>query len=154
MLLPRELHRHVGCQQIHVDRQQEAADHQQHRQGADETRHMLHIFEDVVGLADEERVAPEMVEALADEGMVEREARQQRARRQDGERHEHHEWRFMHRMLAVAVPAMARMCVVRMIAAAGLVMRVVVDFGSRRLLDVVRSRRVGRVEERHEHEPP
>ena len=55
----------------------------------DPARDLVHVVQDVVVLAVEERRAPELVLALADEVVVEHEAGDDRAERQNSQRDQH-----------------------------------------------------------------
>ena len=58
---------------------------------------------------EEERALPELVVALADEGIVEEKAGDERAERQHGERDQHDERALVRRMIAVVAMLVVRM---------------------------------------------
>ncbi len=66
---------------------------------------MLHVLENVILLAEEQRLAPERLVTSADEEVAEGHAGESRAERQHRERNQHHQRRFMRRMFAVAMIA-------------------------------------------------
>src|SRR5208282_6271291 len=73
----------------------------------DERRDMLHFLKDVIFLAQEQRLPPKRLVAAADEEPAKDHARESRAERQPRQRDQHHGWRLMYRMIAMAVLVVA-----------------------------------------------
>jgi hypothetical protein len=73
----------------------EARNHGDQRRQLHPHRHVVEIVQDVVVGQQEQRALPEGVVARADEGVLEDDAGEQRARGEDEQRHQHHRRRFM-----------------------------------------------------------
>jgi hypothetical protein len=69
---------------------------------------MVHVLEDRDAGRREQRTLPERAVVVADEDLVEGEAREQRAHRQHGERHEHHPGTLVRRVVPVVAVLVVR----------------------------------------------
>ena len=94
---------------VHVPGEAEAEGHHDRRQPRDQGRDVVDLLHDLVVGAEEQRALPEIPRMLADEGVMEQKARQERSGRQHAERDQHHE-----RALVRAVIAVVPVLVIRM----------------------------------------